>query len=385
MNNVCVLLKNNLRIAIINKRTSFIISLLTPICILIIILKVMSASTLGMKVGVIDFDNSKTSNSIVNSLKEECNLNVISISKDEKDSRFAENDINVAIEIPKAYENKLLNNHKEKIIVTATEGDITKDLVEGIINAEILNISNIAEISEESSEIYAKSLDNYLNNEEISIGKKSLSDVHGDYTRGQFFIGFLIAFMIQRGMSGAKHVYEEKEQNVYTRIFMAPVRIWQYYLGDVLSIYLIILIQVLIGVISIKVFKIEIGIGSGVLFVILSLIGLVSVGISVCCRAFSENRTEFSNIFNFIYMMITMLGGCFVPIEIMPPVIEKISYFTPTRWAMQSIIDIQQGGSIKDIYKYLLVILLFAVAFFVIGGYKISREEKSKYYYPNKL
>ncbi|MBU3104208.1 hypothetical protein [Clostridium gasigenes] len=63
-------------------------------------------------------------------------------------------------------------------------------------------------------------------------------------------------------------------------------------------------------------------------------------------------------------------------IEIMPPVIEKISCFTPTRWAMQSIIDIQQGRSIKDIYKYLFVILLGAVAFFVIGIYKTSRKEK---------
>ena len=75
-------------------------------------------------------------------------------------------------------------------------------------------------------------------------------------------------------------------------------------------------------------------------------------------------------------MAFLMIGGAFVPIEIMPPLIDKISYFTPIRWAMQSITDIQQGYTFTDIYKNIFMIFLFALVFFVIAIYKTSREEK---------
>lgn len=298
------------------------------------------------------------------------------MDKDEIDKKFATNDIKVAIEIPESYEESLINRDNAQITVTSINGESIKALVEGLINPEILNLSNISEVCNGNTEMYKDALDNYSNNSIISIGKKCLNDLYSDYNYGQFFVGFLIIFMLQRGLSGAKHVYEEKEENVYSRIFMAPVSAWQYYLGDALSTYIVILMQALIGVIAINYFNIQIGIGSVMLFIILSLIGLVSVGISVCGRAFVEDRSGFSNLFNFINMILIMLGGCAVPIEMMPSSIEKISYFTPTRWAMQSIVDIQQGRSFSDIYVNLCILILFAVAFFVIGAYKTSRDEK---------
>ncbi|MGL5084153.1 MAG: ABC transporter permease, partial [Clostridium sp.] len=314
---------------------------------------------------------------IVDSLKSESGISIIEINNDdEKSRRFGDNDIKVAIEIPENYEELLISRENIKITLTSINGESIKELVYGIIKPEILNLSNISEVSNGNKEIYKEALDNYSNNSIISIGKKSLNDLYSDYNYGQFFVGFLIIFMLQRGLSGAKHVYEEKDENVYSRIFMAPVSAWQYYLGDALSTYIVILIQAFIGVVAINYFNIQIGVGSVILFIILSLIGLVSVGISICGRAFVEDISGFSNLFNFINMILIMLGGCAVPIEMMPASIEKISYFTPTRWAMQSIIDIQQGKNFSEIYVNLGILILFAIAFFVIGAYKTSRDEK---------
>ncbi len=75
-------------------------------------------------------------------------------------------------------------------------------------------------------------------------------------------------------------------------------------------------------------------------------------------------------------MLMVMVGGAFVPIDLMPPIIEKIIIFYSCRWAMESIIAIQQGSNLTNIYKYLGIIVLFAVAFFVVGIYKTSKEEK---------
>ncbi|MGL5750088.1 MAG: hypothetical protein ACRCXT_06145, partial [Paraclostridium sp.] len=71
-----------------------------------------------------------------------------------------------------------------------------------------------------------------------------------------------------------------------------------------------------------------------------------------------------------------MCGGAFVSLEMLPPVIRKISYFIPVRWAMMSIYDLQQGLPFEHVIKYLLILLLFATTFFIITAYKTSRTQK---------
>lgn len=219
-------------------------------------------------------------------------------------------------------------------------------------------------------------IDNDSSNISFNINKESLNDLHSDYSSSQIYIGFLIMFMLIRGMRAAYRIFDEKDENIYMRIFMAPVRTSEYYLADVISGYITILIQVVLGIVSINLLNVETGLRNIQLFIILALVGLVSISLALCCSAFSRNKTEASNIFNFANMVLLMVGGAFVPLEIMPTLIEKISYFTPVRWAMKSISDIQQGYSFSETYKYLFTILLFAIVFFVVGSYKTSREEK---------
>ncbi|MFD2877095.1 hypothetical protein ACFTAO_15635 [Paenibacillus rhizoplanae] len=37
------------------------------------------------------------------------------------------------------------------------------------------------------------------------------------------------------------------------------------------------------------------------------------------------------------------MGGCFIQVELFPKLINAISYISPARWAMGSILDLQQG------------------------------------------
>lgn len=46
---------------------------------------------------------------------------------------------------------------------------------------------------------------------------------------------------------------------------------------------------------------------------------------------------------NFANLLIVILGGCFIQVELFPKLINAISYISPARWAMGSILDLQQG------------------------------------------
>lgn len=376
MKNILILIKNNLKVSILKKPVGFIVSLIAPVLILFIMLKIINFNSGYINIGIIDNDNSKTSSTILNSIKNYEGFNIREVKKEDKKNLFAENSINAVIEIDSNFEENLINGDTDLVKLTSVENDDIGTLIKTIINEQMININNISMAAEGNKDVYYKALNNYSNDSYLEIKKENLNDLYEEYTFSQIFVGFIIMFMLIRGMTTSYRVFNEKEENVYTRIFMAPIKTYEYYLADIISGYLSILMQVIFGVLGIKFLNINVGISSFELFIILSLLGLVSISLGVCCRAFSKSKNDASNIFNFANMLMVMVGGAFVPIDLMPPIIEKISYFTPVRWAMESIIAIQQGSNLTNIYKYLGIIVLFAVAFFVVGIYKTSKEEK---------
>lgn len=376
MKNILVLIKNNLRVDILKNPFGFLIGLIAPVLILFIMLIVLSGNSGYINIGVVDNDNSKTSNLIIDSLKNIEGYNVNEIKKEDIKNLFSEKAINVAIEIEGGFENEIIDGNLSKVKITAIEDDGIGNLIKDLVNMEMLNIRDISLASNKNEEVYYKSIDNYSGSISVDIEKESLNDLHSDYSSSQIYIGFLIMFMLIRGMRTAYRIFDEKDENIYMRIFMAPVKTSEYYLSGIISGYISILIQVFLGIVSINILNLETGLKNIELFIILALVGLVSISLALCCSSFAKNKSEASNIFNFANILLPMLGGAFVPLEIMPPLVEKISYFTPVRWAMQSISDIQQGYSFSETYKYLFILFLFSVAFFVIAAYRTVKEEK---------
>lgn len=376
MKNILVLIKNNLRVDILKNPFGFLVGLLAPVLILFIMLIVLNENSGYINIGVVDNDNSKTSNLIIDSLKNIEGYNVNEIKKEDIKNLFSEKAINVAIEIEDRFEKEIIDGDLSKVKITAIEDDGIGNLIKDLVNMKMVNIRDISLASNKNEEVYYKSIDNYSGSISVNIKKESLNDLHSDYSSSQIYIGFLIMFMLIRGMRTAYRIFDEKDENIYMRIFMAPVKTSEYYLAGIISGYISILIQVFLGIVSINILNLETGVKNIELFIILALVGLVSISLALCCSSFAKNKSEASNIFNFANILLPMLGGAFVPLEIMPPLVEKISYFTPVRWAMQSISDIQQGYNFSETYKYLFILFLFSVAFFVIAAYRTVKEEK---------
>lgn len=376
MRNILVLIKNNLRVDILKNPFGFLVGLLAPVLILFIMLIVLNENSGYINIGVVDNDNSKTSNLIIDSLKNIEGYNVNEIKKEDIKNLFSEKAINVAIEIEDRFEKEIIDGDLSKVKITAIEDDGIGNLIKDLVNMKMVNIRDISLASNKNEEVYYKSIDNYSGSISVNIKKESLNDLHSDYSSSQIYIGFLIMFMLIRGMRTAYRIFDEKDENIYMRIFMAPVKTSEYYLAGIISGYISILIQVFLGIVSINILNLETGVKNIELFIILALVGLVSISLALCCSSFAKNKSEASNIFNFANILLPMLGGAFVPLEIMPPLVGKISYFTPVRWAMQSISDIQQGYNFSETYKYLFILFLFSVAFFVIAAYRTVKEEK---------
>lgn len=377
MGNVWVLFKNNLKVSILKKPVAFLLMLFAPLLILFGSMKLLMNGGGLINVAVFDYDNSTTSKEIVQVLEDNDVIKIMNIDEEQIDSSFASNNIEGVVKINEGYEDSLLKSDNIKIDLLTRENDSLNNLLKSIIGEKINNLKKFVAIAEGSKEQYNELIEDYNNNKIVEIKEKSLADLSKDYSISQIFVGFVIFFMLLRGANSAARYYDEKYENIYSRIFTTPTKTWQYYLADILSNYVVILIQALFAVAFIKILNVNMGIGYLSLFIILSIIGLFSVVLAVCVRAFSKDSSVFSIAFNFLSMIIIMLGGGFVPLDLLPDTMNKIAYFNPVRWTIDAMSSMQQGAQTKVVAFKLLIVGLFIIALFVVAIYKTTKDEKN--------
>ncbi len=67
---------------------------------------------------------------------------------------------------------------------------------------------------------------------------------------------------------------------------------------------------------------------------------------------------------------ILMIGGAFWPSESMPVFLQRLGYISPVSWFMQALEKIIHGATIFEVSGEIIILLLFAVAFFLLGVFK---------------
>ena len=377
MRSVYALVKNNLKIMILKKPVYTILTVVFPLIIFLFAPKIIDGSITEINVGIYDESKSFSSNKLDEYLSDIDMINLVEVnSEDDLKQKFNTRDIYLGIMIEKNIEEKILKGDNSGVILYGIEGESLHEILDKGLSIELSNMINLAKVNDGDLEKYKLSVER-KEKEKIEVSYKDLNDVKKDHSVSQSLIGFIIMFAFYRAMSGSGLISEDKEQNMYTRILTTSVRPWQYYLSNIISTTILLSILFTISVIEINfVSTIEIGVSNLMLIVILLILGIVSVSVGTFCMTITNDRDLSSIISNFVTISFLALGGCFVPLSYLSGTINKISYFTPIRWAMEAINNAQQGADIGVIVMNLLVLSLFGVVFFIISVYCINKRDK---------
>lgn len=377
MRSVYALVKNNLKIMILKKPAYTILTVVFPLIIFLFAPKIIDQSITEINVGIYDESKSFSSNKLDEYLSHIDMINLVEVnSEDDLKQKFNTRDIYLGIMIEKNMEEKVLKGDNSGVILYGIEGESLHEILDKGLSIELSNMINLAKVNDGDLEKYKLSVER-KEKEKIEVSYKDLNDVKKDHSVSQSLIGFIIMFAFYRAMSGSGLISEDKEQNMYTRILTTSVKPWQYYLSNIISTTILLSILFTISVIEINfVSTIEIGVSNLMLIVILLILGIVSVSVGTFCMTITNDRDLSSIISNFVTISFLALGGCFVPLSYLSGTINKISYFTPIRWAMEAINNAQQGADIGVIVMNLLVLSLFGVVFFIISVYCINKRDK---------
>jgi ABC-2 type transport system permease protein len=168
----------------------------------------------------------------------------------------------------------------------------------------------------------------------------------------------------------------ERQQGTLRRVLTTPTRKATYLLGTISGQVLMALVQMsLLVLFGIFVMKLPWGHVPLALFVILTTAALAAAAFGTTMGTFVKTESQANGLSIMFGMIFAMMGGCWYPLELFPPVVQNAVKIFPTTWAMEGLLDIVlRGRGLVDILPEAGVLLGFAAVFFAVGVWRFRYE-----------
>lgn len=202
--------------------------------------------------------------------------------------------------------------------------------------------------------------------------------VAGGGTETVFIVfGFMLMFMMMLMNRMVVIIAEDGRQHTIVRLHAAPVRTIEIALGYFLGSFAIGTIQVLVVMATATVIFPYAFSGIWSSFLVLECFLLAALGFASAFAGITAVRQR-NPVMMAILMPTCMLGGCFWPVKLMPPFMQKLSHAVPQSWAIDALTQIAGGASLADVKLHLAVLVLFAAVLLTFGLNVVKPPEKAQ-------
>ncbi|MBU3090526.1 ABC transporter permease [Clostridium sp. CF011] len=378
MRNLFLLALNTLKITF-RKKSNIIVYLILPVVIVIFVMSVYSSMDSKIKVGI----NNKAANGViakdfVAALNKQDKFKIQEIKDEEINNLVAEGKVDCVITIPANFDESVHNGAISKIQITAIKGQEVTTWVQNYVNYYVKSLMMLGKASGGDNVIFNKLYEGFKI-QTLTLHKNVVKDESLDKLKTVQSIGFLIMFMLQGATTTSGLILKEKKEKTYFRIFTTPVNSRIYIGANIMANMCIMVAQsILVIFFSKYILKLTTGVPDLQLLAILTLFGFVCVTLGILLVAFSKTTSQVGVMATLIITPTCMLSGCFWPIELMSKTMQQIANFLPQTWALEAIRQLQNGKTFLEIMPLLGILVAFALAFFLIGMYKMKSNESVK-------
>ena len=122
-------------------------------------------------------------------------------------------------------------------------------------------------------------------------------------------------------------------------------------------------------------FGLDLGDSLAGLVVITLALSAAATALGILVATLGRTFQQVTGISVIVTLTLAMLGGCMVPLFIMPDLMQTIAKVTPQAWALAGYQDILvRGQGVMDILTNTAALLGFAAVFFAIGVWRFKFE-----------
>jgi ABC-2 type transport system permease protein len=191
------------------------------------------------------------------------------------------------------------------------------------------------------------------------------------------FSGLLGFSILSLGIFGPTTVFPRmKEKGILRRYHTTPIRIWQYFAGNVLSnAFVGILAVAFMFVVARLVFGISMR-GDYLSLVLFTVLGTITVfGIGLAAGGWAKNEAQAAPLANLIAFPMMFLSGVFFPRFLMPDWLATITQFLPLTPFIDGLrLIITEGMTILQVGTEVAMLAAWAVIIYLVA-FKLFRWE----------
>lgn len=191
------------------------------------------------------------------------------------------------------------------------------------------------------------------------------------------FAGMLGFTLLSLGIFGPTTVFPRmKEKGILRRYHTTPIRVWQYFAGNVLSNAVIGLMATsLMFIVALVVFRVNMR-GDFLSLSVLVVLGVVVMfGIGLAAGGWAKNENQAAPLSNLIAFPMMFLSGVFFPRFLMPEWLQTMSGVLPLTPLVDGLrLIINEGQTLLDIGTQLGLLGVWAVVIYT-AAFKLFRWE----------
>jgi ABC-2 type transport system permease protein len=179
--------------------------------------------------------------------------------------------------------------------------------------------------------------------------------------------GMALMFLMFTVTYGGRSILAEKAQGTLPRLLVSPTVSAQILGGKVFGIFLTGVAQmlILIGATTL-LFQLKWGDPLGVLVLVLAAVFGAS-GWGLFITALARTPAQVASVGSAIMLIFGILGGSFISLEMMPPVVQMVSKITPNAWALDGFTTLALGGTLPHLSTPITALLTMGLVLFLIA------------------
>ena len=337
-----------------------------PIIIVIILgyMVTIAGTADTVNIGVVNNDqglgNVNAASSIIEELKGQENVNVISINHNEINNDFKDRSIDAVIVFPENF-TKDLAMKKSPEVSLQVEG--TDQVKSALVNRALLN-STMAMAAKSGNTVMP-----------LKISSESFYGEGLSFTNLFIYHIMALVTLLISAIIGLFTVLRDKNSNRFSKMILSPVKAVAAYIVGLSVFAFIAALMVLAYVIYVMGITIVGDIGSTVL--VMLLIALAGVSLGILAAAVTRTEKQAFGLFGLIIILQVLFGGLFIPVVRFDYYIQLLSYSLPLTYgldAMQGVII--RGFGLGDVGTDLIAISTIIIAALVLSviGLKLRQN-----------
>ncbi len=186
--------------------------------------------------------------------------------------------------------------------------------------------------------------------------------------------GMALLFLMYTVSYGGRSILAERSQGTLPRLLVSPTSTSQVLGGKVLGIFFTGVAQVGILILASSIFfGVQWGDALGLAILILAVV-FAATGWGMLITALARTPAQVGSTGSALMLIFGILGGSFISLEQMPPLVQILSKITPNAWGLDGFTTLALGGTLANLMQPITALLIMGAVLFGGAVFLFNRQ-----------